>query len=321
MALLAVSALAGEKAGRIQVVGPASIDFGVYRGQEKKTAVYRIRNAGDYILKIIQVRKTCGCASANCDKKELNPGEDASVEVVILPNSIFGAYSKTTYIESTDPNNRFLCLGVAGNAVPLVEIDPKDSIYAGRIPLNDPWSQAFDLKPTERGVTLGQPLVESNHPVDAALKSNEASNGCYKLDVRMLPTGDSGDLSCSIKIPVLTPTNQSPLKIEIFGKIGTELCAVPSLVSLGVSDTPTTVHFNLRLLGQRNRVLEPEELKLPDCKEASFKIEHDERMKGLIVTATFTPEFTRQLFAEGEIPLSFSVSGASSATLTCKAVK
>jgi hypothetical protein len=319
VALFAFSASAQVKVPRIVVIGPDQVDFGRYPARETKTARYTIQNAGDSVLKVLQVRKTCGCASASCDKQELAPNEKATVEIVILPNSIFGQYSKKTFVESNDPHNRFLRLTTSGNAVPLVAVKPQDSMYAVRIPTNTEWRQSFDITPTEPGVELGQLTTDSNYPVEVVTnRSARNRDDCCRLDVRILPTEKSGNLRCVVSIPVLAPTNQPPVRVHVSGAVGTELCAVPRLLDLPVSDEPITRAVTLRVLGVQSGILDPALLKLPDRADVSFRVDQGNDGRGLLVTATFSPEFTRQLYAEENIPLSFDLPGTSFAILDCR---
>lgn len=315
--MLASSIWAKEKLPEIEVVGPDSIDFGKYPAIEKKTAKYTIRNAGKETLKILKIRKTCGCASATSDKTVLEPNETANVEVVILPNSIFHLYSKNTFVESNDPHNKFLKLNVAGNAIPLVEIKPNDTLHAGRIKTNVEWSQSFDLKGNEPNVKLGNIETKSNYLVETTLtKMEQEKDSHYSLNVKLLPPSESGDFKCSIYVPVLTPSNHPPLKIIVSGNIGYELAAVPGIARLSVSEEPQTRSIVMRVIGQRSRVLEPEELVLPKRDDVSFEVNSEKN--GLLVTATFSPEFSKTLLTEEIIPLEFSVPGASSAKLICR---
>lgn len=309
-----------EPAPRIEVVGPDRIDFGPYPARENKVARYTIRNTGSAPLKILQIRKNCGCAAATSDKQELKPKEEARIDVTILPNSIFGPYSKNAWVETSDPKSPFLRLTMAGTAIPLVEIKPTDYVYAGRIPTNTSWSQSFELEATEEGVKLGALKTESNLPVEMSLnRAGHEQRGRYQLVIRVLPAFESGDLRCSISIPVLEPTNLPPIKISIAGTVGSELCAVPGVFKLPLSEQPITRRFVLRVLGQSSRVLDPASLKLPRQAGASFKVEQDE--DGLRVIATFSSEFTKQLYADEETRLSFEVPGASSAKVVCKTRK
>ena len=315
--LLAAGAMA-EEAGRIEVIGKDSIDFGKYPAREKKVAVYQIRNTGKGKLEILNIRKTCGCASAVCDKKVLETNETANVEVVILPNSIFGLYSKNTFVESSDPVNKFLRLTVAGNSIPLIEVSPAMEINAGRIKTNAPWSQAFDLKATEPGVVLGDFKTESNYKVETKLQKLTGGEGHYAVSMNLLPSSESGDFRCIAMIPVSTPTNHPPIRILVTGRIGTELSAVPGIAYLSLSSEPQTRVFSMRVLGERTRVLRPEDLSLPVHKDVSFTVTPVSQGHGLEVTATFGPDFAKELYAEESIPLEFKILGASSAAVVCK---
>ncbi|MEI6808520.1 MAG: DUF1573 domain-containing protein [bacterium] len=315
--LLLASTSIAEEAGRIEVVGNDSIDFGRYPAWEKKVAVYQIKYSGKGKLEILNIRKTCGCASAVCDKKVLRANETANVEVVILPNSIFGLYSKNTFVESNDPATKFLRLTVAGNSIPLIEVSPALEINAGRIKANASWTQSFDLKATEPGVVLGDVKTESNYKVENKLQKLAGRDGHYALSVNLVPSAESGDFRCTMSMPVTTPTNHPPIRILVTGRIGTELSAVPGIAYLSLSGDPQTRVFSLRVLGERTKVLRPEELSLPVHKDAAFGVKPVAQCHGLEVTATFGPEFAKELYAEETIPLEFKIRGTSSATVVC----
>jgi len=321
LVLLLASISVAEEAGRIEVVGKDSVDFGKYHAREKKVAAYQIRNTGSGKLEILNVRKTCGCASATCDKKVLQTNETANVEVVILPNSIFGLYSKNTFVESTDPNNRFLRLTVTGNAIPLLDVKPALELNAGRIKTNAAWSQSFALKTTEPGVILGDLKTDSNYKVDAKLENTGKEEGCFTLNMTLLPSPDSGDFKCVMSIPVISPTNHPPINVAVMGRIGTELSVIPGIAYLPLSNEQQTRKFGMRVLGERTRILKPEELILPAHKEVSFSVNQNTQEHGLEVTATFNPEFVKELYAEENIPLEFKIPGTSSAVVLCKTKK
>ena len=303
---------------RIEVVGKDTIDFGKYNAWEKRVARYTIRNAGDKLLKIIKVRKTCGCASAVCDKKELKPGEQATVEVIILPSSIFHLYSKNTFVESNDPATRFLKLTVAGNAIPLIEAKPKDFVYAGRLKAKKPWDYTFQLSATGQPVQLGKPKVESNFPVDVSLSPTNQAASAFTLGVTLKPVAESGDWDCKIEVPIVSPTNHVPLKLGVSAKLGAQLAALPGIAYMPVSDGPLTKRFSFRVLGQRSRVLNPKELRCPEDEGVKCQVAQDRNGRGLSVICTLSPEFTKRLYADEKLPLVFSVPNAASAKIVCK---
>jgi hypothetical protein len=56
-----------SEAPKIEVSNSAKIDFGRYPANEKKEAVFILKNAGDGLLNIKKIRKTCGCSEAVVD--------------------------------------------------------------------------------------------------------------------------------------------------------------------------------------------------------------------------------------------------------------
>lgn len=303
----------------IKVVGPDTVDFGTYSARERKIARFRIRNAGKKTVRILRIYKTCICATAKCDKSELVAGEEASIEIVILPNSIYGYYSKPTYFENTDINNQFLGVTVKGTAVPLVEIKPHDFIYAGRVDTNKECKVSFDLIATESGVKLGKPELKGNHPAEATMNpvtgGGDSSN--YRLNVRLLPIPASGDFQCGIKIPVLSPTNNPPLSLGITGKVGIEMIAFPGTFRLVISTNDVIRSFNLRVLGDSTRVFDPSQLKLPSENGVKCEIKRAGDGRTIDVSAAFSPEFVKEVFAQGKMELNFGMPGIASARVVC----
>lgn len=311
-----------DDVGGLEVVGSGTVDFGKYSARERKVANFKIKNAGKQTIKIGRIYKTCVCATAQCDKSELKSGEMASIEIVILSNSIYGYYSKPTYIESTDINNRFLGVTVRGTAVPLVEIKPHNFVYAGRIETNKEWKSSFYLTATEAGVKFGPPEVKCNYPVEITMNPVAGSDSDhYRLDVRLFPILTSGDFQCGMKIPVLLPDGNSPLSVGIAGKVGIEMIAFPGTFRMAVSTNNTIRLFNLRVLGDSAKVLDYGQLKLPDEKGLSCTVKQAGDGKTIDVLAIFSPEFSKELLEQGKKELYFSIPGIASARVVCLAVQ
>jgi hypothetical protein len=65
-------------------------------------------------------------------------------------------------------------------------------------------------------------------------------------------------------------------------------------------------------------VLDPKAVILPEVEGVTFEVKPYRNGHRLLVTATFSGDFTKQLLADEKIPLAFTVSNASSAKLVCK---
>lgn len=247
LAALVVGAVAMPPAGaqnagpRIEVVGAARLELGTYEAEKGAGGTFQLRNAGDALLKITAVRASCGCTEPVIDKRELPPGETATIRVSMKPMSIFGPFSKTVYVENSDPANPLLRLEVAGTTVPLVDVRPNRKLYNLRIPLGKRWEQVFTLKPAEgKGVKLGALVVKSAIPVECAMA--EAPEGGWRLTVAFEPATGQSQLQCDIQVPVLAPEGAPAVGLAIFAKIGPALVVSPNAHQLPAqADGPVEV--------------------------------------------------------------------------------
>ncbi len=210
---ISIPLIAGQ--ATIAIKQSSKVDFGKYPANLKKEAFYAITNAGDDVLKIIKIRKTCGCSEAKVDKTELKPGETAKLKAVIKADSIYGPFSKNIYIESNDPKQRFLSITLSGHAVPIAKIKPKNKIYAGSLKVGQKWTQAFLVEPTQNNVEFDQPVVKG-FPAHVTL--TKQPNGKLRLVAEVLPQ-KTGALKCKISLPIKSPLNWKPLEIIIAGSV------------------------------------------------------------------------------------------------------
>lgn len=238
----------GATAPKLTVVGPATIDLGAYPAREKREAVFELRNAGDASLVIRSVRETCGCAKTQLSRDTVPPGETATITITMLAGAIKGPYSKDFYVDSDDPKQRFFTLRVAGNARPLADILPKDTLYAGRLKVGDLWRQVFEIVPTAPNVELDSPIVDCAYPLKAYLSRRE--NGHYLVECRLTPFDAGPDLNAKITLPVRAPSEWEPLVIRVSATVGKGLLPLPDKIHLPSRISgPTTLSLKLRLLG------------------------------------------------------------------------
>lgn len=311
--------VAAEYGGRLVVDGPDHFDFGDYPAGERKRAVYTIRNAGNETLRIIRIHKTCGCSSATSNRDLIEPGGTARVEVVILPYSIAGPFSKNTFVESSDKQQPLLKLNVRGRAEPLVEALPSNEILVGRLKEGAGWQGQVSIRRNDPGVVLGPAVTSGSHPLLLSTNRIDMANGTVALDVVLEPPAVSGDLLGLVTIPVLHPTNHPPLLVTINGRIGDSLAMIPGICYLvPEGGKPQSRTFTLRIPGRRSMVIAPDKVILPERGDISIAFAEAQPANLLQMTITFQPEFLRALFAEEAIPLVFGLDGVASATLVCR---
>jgi hypothetical protein len=101
---------------KIEVVGGDVADWGnTPPGVLKR--VMKITNTGDGTLNIAEVKPSCGCTTAPLDKKVLQPGDTASMEVSLDVAHSTGTVTKNMTIYSNDSTNPALLVTLKANLV------------------------------------------------------------------------------------------------------------------------------------------------------------------------------------------------------------
>ena len=110
-------------------------DFGaVYEG-DAVIHIYKFKNAGQGVLKIEEVRSSCGCTAVNLTSKEIEPGGTGEIKVTFNSRNYKGRITKHIYVHSNDPDESIITLEITGIVKVDVEVNPKmidfGEIYEG----------------------------------------------------------------------------------------------------------------------------------------------------------------------------------------------
>jgi len=112
------------------ILQQSSYDFGDIKQGEKVSHTFVLSNAGGDLLKISDVKASCGCTAAAPEKNELAPGESTNLVVTFNSAGRMGKQSKTIRIFSNDPENPELVLSFTGNVVSATQVsDGAPTIY------------------------------------------------------------------------------------------------------------------------------------------------------------------------------------------------
>jgi len=99
------------------ILQQTSFDFGDIKQGDKVSHTFVIYNSGGDLLKISDVKASCGCTAAAPEKNELAPGESTNLVVTFNSARRMGKQSKTVRIYSNDPENPEMLLSISGNVV------------------------------------------------------------------------------------------------------------------------------------------------------------------------------------------------------------
>lgn len=103
-----------------QIIGPkvnlkeTEFNFKEVIGGEIVNHDFVISNTGGDVLKISDVRASCGCTAAKPEKSELEPGESTVIKVSFNSSGRYGAQTKFVYVTTNDPDNHQLQLKITG---------------------------------------------------------------------------------------------------------------------------------------------------------------------------------------------------------------
>ena len=91
------------------VIHPMEYDF--------VTKIVVIKNQGSEMLKINEVKASCGCTAVVAGKNELMPNESTDIKVSFNSEGKAGKQNKIITIETNDPKNSTIKLSLTGNVI------------------------------------------------------------------------------------------------------------------------------------------------------------------------------------------------------------
>ena len=83
-------------------------DFGEIEEGESIKRVFPIENIGSDTLRILNVATGCGCTSANVNATEINPGENAEIEICYNGRRVRERESLVALVQTNDAENPYL---------------------------------------------------------------------------------------------------------------------------------------------------------------------------------------------------------------------
>ncbi len=203
---------------KIEIVGGDTYDWGDVKGENKLNAKVKIRNAGTELLKIYEVKPTCGCTTAPLDKNELKPGEIATLDITLSVAGRQNQVTKTIRIKSNDPNaaEKILwlkCNVIRNLSIPTRYLSFKDMTVGyekeEKIPITNTSKQNITLS----DFTVDNPDLKINLQGKVVLKPGET-----KYLIGIAKPNESGNFRAVVTFKTTDPEN--PLvTINAFGRV------------------------------------------------------------------------------------------------------
>lgn len=182
------SAPDNSKQPKLEIVGGDTYDWkDVTPKDNPLNAKIKIRNTGQSMLIINDVKPACGCTTAPLDNDSLMPGEEATLNVTLRITDRSQALSKTITIMSNDPANQRKILYLKANVVVPLEWVPRN------------WYSFSDMK-------VGYESVAT-----LTLKNNTA-NPVKLMDYTVTPENITTNIS---RGKILKPGEEIPITLRV----------------------------------------------------------------------------------------------------------
>ena len=107
-------------------------DFGAVAPGSLNPCKFKFKNAGEGILKISEVTKTCGCTVFTLEKKDYAPGEEGVIEVGYNADRTSGPRTRHLFVLSNDPVNPRVDLTIKASIAQKIVYEPDKLDYALR---------------------------------------------------------------------------------------------------------------------------------------------------------------------------------------------
>lgn len=245
---------------------------------------FKVKNQGDEVLNLENVRGSCGCTAAKPVSKVLQPGEETEIKTTFNSTGRTGKQTKYVYVHSNDPETKILKLTITG------EVEKKP---APRIILRPP---SWNMQTIESGITKetnltilntgDQPLeIESLKPSTEQIQTNFKGPSTLKPGEQMsLQITYAPDImSSTIREKIVISSNdpkRGQSKFNIYGSLNIENKGL-SICILNVTEEGENNRIDLYI---RNNETYPLNLKVPEAKEPNTAIIPPKNVKRLNLT-------------------------------------
>ncbi len=135
------------------VVDEPVYNYGTRTDDESVTHHFVLRNEGTGILKIENVRASCGCTTTDLPTDTLAPGEEVKIGAVTNLRGRQGKQVKTVTVFTNDPENQTIQLRLEGDVQASIMIEPT-AVNFGRIDDNEPREAKVVVKSTKDDLTF-----------------------------------------------------------------------------------------------------------------------------------------------------------------------
>jgi hypothetical protein len=100
------------------------LDLGRLLQGESRDFSFEVKNAGDAVLEISEVRPTCGCTSTGKGQYTIKPGGKATIPFTFNTGNFMGEQHKSMSVRSNDPDRSIVNLKFSATIEAIIDLEP-----------------------------------------------------------------------------------------------------------------------------------------------------------------------------------------------------
>lgn len=135
------------------VVAAPEYNFGKVDNAETVECDFVLKNGGTGMLKIENVRASCGCTTTALPKNDIAPNEEVSLHAVLNLKGRQGPQTKAITVTSNDPETPSFQLRITGEAIASISIEPM-AVQFGRVEDDNPREATVTIQSQKEDVTF-----------------------------------------------------------------------------------------------------------------------------------------------------------------------
>ncbi len=205
-------------------------DFGkIYKGQ-KVEHIYTFENRGKDILKIKNVKTSCGCTAAILTADTIPPGKTGEIKATFSSGSTSGNIKKSITVASNDPDTPKYRLTISGEIIKDLIIKP-EHIDFGSISAGEETNKTVSIKSQTEPDFKIKKIIPSKPFIDATIVGEK--NGEYIIKIALKHNPEIGRFNGGIFLETNSQI-ESKVNIPFFGEIAGDITTYPRKIYYGL---------------------------------------------------------------------------------------
>jgi hypothetical protein len=260
--LLAVGAhVAPAGAGPRAAFDEHAWSFGSVERGTKVDHVFGVRNVGDALLRIEQVKSSCGCTVAVVSGNEIAPGDEGRIAVTLDTARMAGPVTKVVTAYTNDPETPAVGLAMHGEVLTDLVLTPTP-LYLGKLRHGEEVTRTVVIAPGRPDASYEVISAEQGSPALHTRLEPRTDGPGQRLVVVLAGTVPIGRFNDQITLRTTSP-REPVITLPVFGSVEGDVVVLPPQVTFGVARGGPVLERELHIHNRGSHPLTVTRVKVP----------------------------------------------------------